>query len=166
MGLGILAGELVEAALRLVESQVLDILETDGMTWGPKYVVVAVGGAALGRPMIEIYGDPVGLNEWDPAWGEYKDIDYFKGIALNKLEVSLRTGMTTNAVVSQYPHLLRARDYLYPGGVAREKDELGVGTSGAYGTTDEGISWLVYDAICTLCRDAVRVLRENGINQA
>ncbi len=72
--------------------------------------------------------------------------------------------MSTSAVVSARPDMLRTGDFLYSGAVCYEVGGLAVAVSGARGITDEMIAKIIYDAIigfCQLVREAMQAAGEN-----
>jgi hypothetical protein len=145
----ILTAELIRKALELVRPSVEKILNTEGTTWGPKWVEVVVRASdqdsLTSVPVLYTrFGKAI---FWQSEWGEKKD---FNKIALSKLYVAKREGVNTSIVIATQPWKLKKGEYLYPGGATR--DGISVGVSGAKGVTDEAIAEIVISAIIMLAQ--------------
>lgn len=150
----ILTKELVEKAIELVRPVAEKILNTEGTTWGPKWVrgvvklpgllgPLDVIGFEFGDVSIDDFGDV--STEWNPDWGERKN---FREIAETKLETAIREDMNTSFVVATRPWQLLPGEYLYAGGATR--NGISVAVSGAKGVTDEALAEMVISAIIML----------------
>ncbi|WP_084130248.1 heme-binding protein [Demequina sp. NBRC 110055] len=101
----------------------------------------------------------------DPLFTAYlgDDPERFVEWATAKARVAARTGMDTSRLRDHSPHLYRAGDIKWPGGIVREG--LVVAFSGVQGEYDEMIAeWLV-SAIRAICRLEFRAPdgpRDNG----
>jgi hypothetical protein len=142
----ILTVEMIRKAVELVRPSANKILKTKGTTWGPRWVM---GYIALRDRKATVIPFTFGTfsEDWREEWGKYKN---FNEIALAKLEVVLREGMSTRLVVATQPWSLRPGEYLYPGGVIR--GNICVAVSGANGSTDEAIAEMVLSAIIMLAQ--------------
>ncbi len=121
-------------------------------------MAVVVSGPGLEERVTETVGQ---VEEWKEQWGQSRD---FRELALRKAMLAERTRMPTDLAVSRMPWLLEEGDYLYQGGTG-EPGGLTVAASGAFGTTDEGISDLVRALIVMLCRLKVMQMKEAGTNR-
>lgn len=129
-------------------------------TWGPKGVVIAIIWPGKENPFVYSMEELGPRESWENVWGKGMD---FRIIALQKLSTSQRGGSPSAEVVLNHPWLLQKGDSFYTGAVA-EDDGLIVATSGAFGDTDETISWIVWNIILLLCRRKIAVLKEQKIN--
>ncbi|EKE10701.1 MAG: hypothetical protein ACD_15C00212G0022 [uncultured bacterium] len=127
---------MVEKALRLSEPTILAILQEEGLTWGPKWVVVYIQWPGCLSRHIAQFGSKEG---WQPLdWGA---LDKYFNIAGRKLEVVMREKCPTSVIVATKPWVLQKDEFLYSGGDYCEG--IGVVASGARGRTDEAISRVV-----------------------
>jgi len=159
----ILTKELVKEAIELVRPAANKILETEGLTWGPKYVEGIVRITGLGEIIAFDFGDTTpkyNKKAWDPKWGEQKN---FALIARAKLSVVVREGMNTSLVVATRPWKLEPGEYLYAGGATR--DGISVAISGAKGWVDEALAEMVISAISMLAHLETDKRLEEGKKQ-
>ncbi len=151
--MGILTTRLISKAVELVRPSVEEILNAEGTTWGPKWVEVVVRASEI--PVFHaLFGEPT---PWVLEWGKEKD---FAKIALSKLHVARREGISTSIIVATQPWKLKKGEYLYPGGATR--DGISVGVSGAKGITDEAIAEMVISAIIMLAQLEIKQRLEDG----
>ncbi len=129
-------------------------------TWGPRGVVIMVGGNGLATPLTRVMWEELGPKA---TWAErYEGCDFEK-IASEKLQETLRTGLPSSVIVQQMPYRLRSGDSLYGGAVAKDTD-LAVSVSGLYEDMDETCGWIIWDAIVGLCKRAVKDLQKKNID--
>ncbi len=145
----ILTAKLIRKAVELVRPSAEEILNTEGTTWGPKWVEVIVSAPdqdiLSSAPVFHTrFGEET---PWQLEWGKEKD---FIRIAFAKLYVAEREGVNTSIVVATQPWKLKKGEYLYPGGATR--DGISVGVSGAKGVTDEAIAEMIISAIIMLAQ--------------
>jgi hypothetical protein len=144
----IITRELVEKAIELAKPTIIAILNAEGTTWGPKWVIVYVKAPGIEEKItVDINADCLEFNwglldHWEDKWGKREE--FFK-VAASKLDVSDREKLPTSIVVATMPWLLKNGEYLYAGGSTR--DGISVGVSGAKGRTDEGIAEIILSII-------------------
>lgn len=130
-------------------------------SWGPKGVVIAVSWTGCQKPVVYVM-DGLGAEEsWEKTWGPGRN---FREIALQKLSTALRGGSSSRSVVANHPWLLKEGDSFYTGSAA-EDGGLAVAASGAYGDTDETVSWIVWNIILLLCQRRIADLQAIEINR-
>jgi hypothetical protein len=151
----IISVNLVRGAIELVRPTAEKILDTEGTTWGPKWVEGRV--KAPGLEEIGTFDFGTTSRAWDPAWGEEK---YFGEIAEKKLYVADREGVNTSIVVTTRPWNLKEGEYLYDGGATR--NGITVAVSGAESKTDEAIAEMVISAIVMLASLETKERLEKG----
>ncbi len=154
-----LTNELVGKAIRLALPTIERLCKE--YYWGPKGVVIIVGGKGLEKPIVYSMKSVPNEVDWHPAWGEYRN---FRVIALDKLKIALEAGQTSWEVISNNPWKLEKGDILYRGAVAKDTN-LAVSTSGSFGEIDETISWIVFDIIAGLCLMEVRDRNNLGLDR-
>jgi len=129
-------------------------------TWGPEGVVIAVSWTGLEVPVVHVM-DELGPEEnWEKKWGKGRN---FRLIALQKLSTAMRGGGASASVVRDHPWVLGEGDSFYPGAAA-EDGHMAVAASGAFGDTDEAVSWIVWNIIRLLCLRRIADLQANNIN--
>ena len=129
-------------------------------TWGPTGVVIAVKWLSISEPVVYVM-DELGSEEtWEKRWGEGKN---FRKIALQKLSTAIHGGGPSRNIVANHPWVLEEGDSFYNGSAA-EDGYLAVAASGAYGDTDETVSWIVWNIILLLCQRKIADLQANKIN--
>lgn len=158
----ILTEELAKEAIRQLQPSIEAMLAVKEAAWGPRHIAFVVGGPGFNRRLCGYIGEPVSKEDWDSEWGEYKHESSFLALAHRKYEAARRNGEPTSVTIALHPEKFEEQEYLYPGGVAEEKDGIAVGVSGLYGHVDEWIAWWIYHAVVTLCQqDAVdRIARK------
>lgn len=134
----IITKEMVKKAIELVRPTAEAILNTEGTTWGPKWMIGYVRVPEL-NTIRAIFGN---RTSWDEGWGEEKD---FSEVAIDKIDAAARTGIDTSAIVALAPWLLEEGEYLYAGGVSEEG--IAVSMSGAKGRADEAIASILLSTI-------------------
>ncbi len=140
----ILTRELVGMAIDIVQPTIIEILKTNGLIWGPRWVAIRVKVPGFDKIIcseISVVSD----KRWRSEWGEEKN---FGEIAEKKCVVAGREGLNTSVIVATKPWLLKEGEYLYSGGAVR--DGISVGISGALGIVDETIAMMIIDAIVML----------------
>lgn len=110
--MSILTKGLVQRAIELALPTVRLLVKEH--TWGPPGVVIAVDGKGLEEPVIYVMEELGPEADWEKRWGEGKN---FRQVALEKLRVAARTGLTSRAVTTNHPWLLEEGDSLYIGAV-------------------------------------------------
>lgn len=148
----ILTGERVIEAVERVRPSIHVMFADKRAVWRPPYIAFVVDGPGLIQPVTGYIGNPVYKKDWDPKWGKYKHSSIFTNIARRKCEAARRNGEPTSVTIALRPEKFEKGEYLYPGGVAEEKDGIGVGVSGLYGYVDEWMAWWIYHAVVTLCQ--------------
>lgn len=138
----IITEELVWRAIGLATPSALEILASEGTTWGPQWVEGFVDAPGLEEPISFIFGEST---SWDDDWGEFRS---FSEIAITKLDVADREGLPTSVVAATMPWVLDEGEYLYAGGTTR--NGITVATSGAKGRTDEGLAEILLACIIML----------------
>ena len=132
----IITRELIQEAIRLTKPSALAILQTEGMTWGPKTVVGYIeAGTMEDRMLYSFHGEDID-EEWDPEWGDYGK---YMHIAMKKVDLTTKFGVNTSVIADSCPGQLEEGDFLYPGGAYREGIG-GASASGAKGRADEAIA--------------------------
>ena len=152
-------------------------------TWGPTGVVIAVKWLSISEPVVYVM-DELGSEEtWERRWGEGKN---FRKIALQKLSTAIHGGGPSRNIVANHPWVLEEGDSFYngspvyvldrkdlirtfyeievPADAVAEDGYLAVAASGAYGDTDETVSWIVWNIILLLCQRKIADLQANKIN--
>lgn len=156
MEAGALGRTIFGQAVEVTNPYVRALLDIDGMTWGPRYVEVAVGLPQND----ELLWATLGLVEpWQEEWGDPVD---FKPIAENKLLQALRGNGPSSDLPLRAPWHLRPGDYLAGGGVCSPDGAIAVGVSGAYGLADEAIARVLLTTILQLYRVWAEDLRDAG----
>jgi len=148
----ILTEELIRKAIELARPGVQNILDTEGMTWGPKWVY----GWATGPGIPEDEKILFSFGQVDPNW---KSPD-FGLIAYEKMLTVEREKLPTSVIASTKPWLLEDDEYLYAGATTR--DGISVAVSGAMGRVDEAIAEIVLSLIVMLAlMDADQRIKED-----
>ena len=140
--MGIITKELVKEAIELVRPTAEKILNTEGTTWGPKWVEGLIKVPGLEDEISFFLGE---VTEWNSSWGKET---FFNEIAAKKLQMAKREGMNTSILVAIKPWKLEKGEYLFSGGAVR--DGICVAVSGAKGRTDEALAEMVISAIVML----------------
>lgn len=148
--------EELNLAINIARPSIEKLLEAEGTTWGPKWVVVVIDVPGLSRHIITI-GE---VTDWNPEWGEEKD---FKEIAMAKADLCNRLNMDTRQIVENYPWLLEEGDFLYAGG--SHEAGITVAASGAKSEADEGIGYMIINALTTIGLLRRRALVEEGVGR-
>jgi len=86
-----------------------------------------------------------------------------EGIAIEKLELAIRTELPSKIAVSLCPGQLRRGNFLWGGAVVDTDNRFGVSFSGFLDQTDEGISSIVREAIRMCLQMKVRRMQEGKI---
>jgi hypothetical protein len=150
--------ELVRKAIAFALPTVRELVAAN--TWGPTGVVIAVGWQGLPEPIVHVM-DELGQEDlWEERWGKGCN---FREIALQKLSTALHGGNSSRSVVANHPWVLEEGDSFYTGASA-EDGYLAVSASGAYGDTDETVSWIVWNIILLLCQRRIADLQSKEIN--
>ena len=156
--MGILSRDLVNKALKLAEPSILAILNEEGLTWGPKWVVGCTTGNGLpDEGMLFQFGKDYG-KEWNSAeWGNQ---EMFFEIAKSKLKLVMREKTASSVIASTKPWVLESGEFLYTGGYYQ--DGIGVAVSGALSRTDEACAKIIHVSITMLAfLEAENRIREN-----
>jgi hypothetical protein len=142
--MSIITEEMVFSAVALASPTIEKVLQTEGLTWGPKWVSISIVAPGIHTKTTAVGEKP---GSWDPKWGESRN---FSNIALKKMQAADREQENTSVIVNEYPWALQDNEYLYPGGVTKEG--ISVGVSGACGRVDEMIASIIVDAIICLAQ--------------
>jgi len=134
--------EMVEKAIDLVRPTAKAILESNGTTWGPKWVDGYITAPGLDEAIPFTLGNKTA---WDPAWGEERNFDR---IAWKKLRVAERLGQKTSIIVAVSPWLLLDGEFMYPGGDSRYG--ISSSASGGKGRADECLASLLIEIVIML----------------
>lgn len=156
--MGILNKDLVNKALKLAEPSILAILNEDGMTWGPEWVVGYITGPGLSNESILFqFGKDYG-KEWKNAdWGNQ---ELFFEIARAKLKLVMREKMPSSVIAASKPWILESGEFLYTGGYYL--DGIGVAVSGAMARTDEACAKIIHICVTMLAfLEAEKRIKEN-----
>lgn len=156
--MGILSRDLVNKALKLAEPSILAILNEEGLTWGPKWVVGCMTGPGLlNENILFQFGKDYG-KEWNNAeWGNQ---EMFFEIAKAKLKLVMREKMASSVIASTKPWVLEGGEFLYTGGYYQ--DGIGAAVSGALARTDEACAKIIHVSITMLAfLEAENRIREN-----
>lgn len=138
----IITEDIVQKAICLTNLSAKAIFNTEGTTWGPKWVEGHVKAPGLSRVVPFILGEKT---EWNPDWGEERD---FSSIAFKELQAASRNSDDTSIIVAVCPWVLMDDEYLYPGGVSRF--QISAATSAAKGRTDEALADILVTIIIML----------------
>lgn len=156
--MGILNRDLVNKALKLAEPSILAVLNEDGLTWGPKWIVGCLTGNGLPEEGIFFqFGKNYG-KEWNSAeWGNQ---EMFFEIARAKLKLVIREKMPSSVIAVTKPWVLESGEFLYTGGYYQ--DGIGVAVSGALARTDEACAKIIHISLTMLAfLEAEKRIREN-----
>lgn len=156
----IITTEMAIRAIQLIRPAVEEkILNTEGTTWGPKWVEGRMKLPGVEETIKFVFGITRAI-VWNPEWG--KEVSFGR-IAEAKLRVVMREGVNTSVVVATRPWQLMEGEYLYAGGAVR--DGICVAVSGAKSATDEAIAEMVISAIVMLALLKTEKMLKSGLAQ-
>ncbi|MFH0968953.1 MAG: hypothetical protein V1804_00395 [Patescibacteria group bacterium] len=135
---------MVGTAIGIVRPAAEAILKTRGTTWGPGWVEGKIEAPGLEQPILFLFGKK---EEWSKKWGKTCD---FSQIADKKFYLAKQEGISTGHIVNNCSWLLKEGEYLYPGAISYHGITIAI--SGAFGLTDEGISYILIDTLIMLTK--------------
>jgi hypothetical protein len=137
-GARLITREILHIAIQQATPKILAVLNTDGKTWGPKYLDYAL----ILPHFKDIFSFRIGKTvSWqEVSWGKWDSkhgvvVGDFTEVATKKAQLSKRGNASTAWIAENRPQLIQKDEFDYPGG-DKLGDGIHGGASGAYGPTD------------------------------
>ena len=140
----IITRELIEDAIDSMRNPASDLFSNPDAIWGPQWVEGIITAPGLEGNYMFRLGTPI---PWDEAWGEER---HFAPVAQKKHQLIARLPqyIYTSVIARDFPWLVEAGEYLYPGGVS--KHGITAALSGIKGWGDELLANGLVDKVIEL----------------